>query len=109
MADLPDTLAGVSSVEVAGDTEYGAAWGDPPIVLTCGVGAVDLAEAPPCLAVDGVGWVVLEGDDETTFAADGYRPRLRVVVPDDYAPEGGVLTGLTESVTSHLRLEDECV
>ncbi|GAB6983861.1 DUF3515 domain-containing protein [Nocardioides pyridinolyticus] len=110
VADLPDTVLGEESVEVEGDTAYGAAWGDPAIVLTCGVGAVDITQAPPCTTVDGVGWVVPEeGADETTFVADGYRPRVQVVVPDDYAPEVDALTELTALVEAHTELEDECL
>jgi hypothetical protein len=79
-------------------------------VLTCGVGPVDIETAPPCTVVDGVGWVVPEeGGDETTFLADGYRPRVQVVVPDDYAPEAGVLTELAVPVKQHLDLQDRCL
>jgi Protein of unknown function (DUF3515) len=110
VADLPDTVGGQSAVEVQGDTGYGAAWGDPAIVLTCGVDGIDISDAPPCTVVDGVGWVVPdEGGDETTFTADGFRPRVRVVVPDDYAPEAEVLTELGGLVRGHLELEDRCL
>jgi hypothetical protein len=109
VADLPDTLAGEKQVDVGGDSEYGAAWGDPAIVLTCGVDGVDIADAPPCTVVNGVGWVVPEEGDETRFVTDGYRPRLQVVVPDDYAPEAGVLTELGALVEEHTELEDECL
>lgn len=97
-------------MEVEGDTAYGAAWGDPAIVLTCGAGAVDVTQAPPCTVVDGVGWVVPdEGGDETTFVADGYRPRVQVVVPDDYAPEADALTELSALVEAHAELEADCL
>lgn len=110
VADLPGTLLDEEAVEVEGDTAYGAAWGDPAIVLTCGVDAIDISQAPPCTVVDGVGWVVPEeGGDETTFVADGFRPRVRVVVPDDYAPEASALTELGPLVQEHAELEDECL
>ena len=79
-------------------------------MLTCGAAGVDVTAAPPCTVVDGVGWVVPEeGGDETTFVADGYRPRVQVVVPDDYAPEAGVLTELGALGEAHTELEDECL
>ena len=113
--DLPHTLAGEQRRDdVTGDTRYGAAWGDPAIVLTCGVGAVDLSEVPPCAQVNGVGWVVppgeLSGDRDATFTADGYRPRVRLVVPKDYLPEGGAaaLAELAHVVKQHLRLVERC-
>jgi hypothetical protein len=110
VADLPTTVLGEDRVEVEGDTAYGAAWGDPAIVLTCGVDAVDTRDAPPCLMADGVGWIVVEeGDDDTVFVADGYEPRVRVVVPDDYAPEADAVTELGGLVEEHAELEHECL
>ena len=47
---LPDTLAGLKRVDVAGDSAYGAAWGDPAIVLTCGVGQpADFTDGSTCI------------------------------------------------------------
>jgi hypothetical protein len=113
--DLPATLAGEKQVETTGDTAYGAAWGDPAIVLTCGVGPANLADAPPCAEVDGVGWLVppdeLEGDRDATFTADGYRPRIRLEVPDDYLPEGGAsaLADLAAPVKKYLKKVERCL
>jgi uncharacterized protein DUF3515 len=115
IADLPATLAGEKQVEATGDTAYGAAWGDPAIVLTCGVGPANLKDAPPCAEVDGVGWLVppdqLEGDRDATFTADGYRPRVQLEVPEDYLPEGGAsaLTDLAAAVKAHLKKVERCL
>ena len=106
---LPGTLLGEERIDTTGDSEYGAAWGDPAIVLTCGVDAVDLSDVPPCTVVDGVDWIVREGDGETTFTTDGYRPRVEVVVPDDYAPEASALTALRGAVTAHSVRKVPCV
>jgi hypothetical protein len=115
VADLPETLVGQAAVEVTGDQEYGAAWGDPPIVLTCGVGPADLTDVPGCTQVDGVGWLVppddAEGDRDATFTADGYRPRVQLVVPRDYLPEDGAaaLTELAGPVKRHLERVERCL
>ncbi|GAA1163313.1 DUF3515 domain-containing protein [Nocardioides aquiterrae] len=106
---LPETLGGHEPAATTGDTVYGAAWGDPAIVLTCGVGPVDLTEVPPCTVVNGVGWVVQETDGRTTLTADGYRPRVRLVVPDDYEQPAGLVTGLAPLVKKYLRLEERCL
>ncbi|MBZ5737074.1 DUF3515 domain-containing protein [Nocardioides mangrovi] len=106
---LPATLDGEKSTEVTGATAYGAAWGDPAIVLTCGVGAVDLTDVPKCTTVNGLDWIVQESDDHTTFTTDGRRPRVQVVVPDDYDEPAGLLTGLTDVVRDHSRVEDRCL
>ncbi|WP_051552102.1 DUF3515 domain-containing protein [Nocardioides sp. URHA0020] len=115
VADLPDRLADEDSVEVAGDTAYGAAWGDPAIVLTCGVAAVDLTDLPGCTEVDGIGWLLPQdeagGDRDATFTADGYRPRVRLEVPEDYLPEQGAaaLADLAPVLKRHLKLSEPCL
>ena len=93
---LPDTLAGEDRVDTTGDTAYGAAWGDPAIVLTCGVGApAGFTDSSTCVQMDRTGWFVpdevLLSDDETldvTTTELNYRPRVELVVPGDYRPEG---------------------
>jgi hypothetical protein len=115
VSDLPETLVGEQAVEVTGATAYGAAWGDPAIVLTCGVDPVDLSDAPRCVVADGVGWLVsdedAEGDRDATFTADGYRPRVRVEIPDDYLPEQGasVLAELAAPLKEHLTKKVSCL
>jgi len=96
VAAVPDTLAGHDRVAVTGDTELGAAWGDPAIVLTCGVGRPeDFTDSSTCVTMDRTGWYVpdevLLSDDESrdvTTTEMNYRPRVRLVVPGDYRPEG---------------------
>jgi uncharacterized protein DUF3515 len=113
--DLPATLAGETSVQVTGATAYGAAWGDPAIVLTCGVGKLDLSDLPGCTEVDGIGWLVPDdetrGDRDATFSADGYRPRVQVHVPEHYLPERGAaaLAELAAPLKRHLKLSEPCL
>jgi hypothetical protein len=93
---LPDTVYDKPARDVTPADAPGAAWGDPPIVLTCGVGRpADFTDSSTCIQANGVGWYVpddvLLNDDETldvTMTAVGYRPRVQVVVPGDYRPEG---------------------
>ncbi|WP_345525028.1 DUF3515 domain-containing protein [Nocardioides endophyticus] len=115
VAALPDTLVGEKAVEVTGATAYGAAWGDPAIVLTCGVVAVDISDVPQCVEADGIGWLVsdedAEGDRDATFTADGYRPRVRLEVPEDYLPEQGAsaLAELAAPLKQHLKKTVSCL
>ncbi len=113
--DLPDTLAGEQRRLVAPAAAPGAAWGDPPIVLQCGVPAPQLDPLAECLEADGVGWYVTTKDDEdpeadATIVAAGYRPVLQVEIPGDYQPEGvATLTAtLAPLVEKHLDLVDPC-
>jgi hypothetical protein len=93
---LPATLYGQRSRAVSPSSAPAAAWGDPAIVLTCGVGQpADFTDTSTCVQVNGVGWfvpddVLLSSDDtkDVTFTAVGYRPRVQVVLPGEYRPEG---------------------
>jgi len=96
VGDLPDRLAGHARVETTGDTRYGAAWGDPAIVLTCGVGRpAGFNDTSSCVTMNRTGWFVpdsvLLSSDETrdvTTTELNYRPRVRLFVPGGYRPEG---------------------
>jgi len=109
VAALPDTLAGQERRETSGDDEYAAAWGDPAIVVTCGVGApVGLTDTSTCVEVDSTGWFVpdevLNDDEETldvTATELNHRPRVELSLPGDYRPDGflnatGALAGVVE-------------
>ena len=94
--DLPERLAGHDRVETTGDTRYGAAWGDPAIVLTCGVGRpAGFTATSSCITMNRTGWFVpdrvLLSKDETldvTTTELNYRPRVRLFVPGEYRPDG---------------------
>ncbi len=115
--DLPDEVAEASRRLVAPAAALGAAWGDPPIVLTCG------AEVPPdfdrfatCVEANGVGWYVpAEAEDQpeatVTLTAAGYRPVVQVEVPGEHRPEGAAaaMAELASAVEEHLELINPCV
>ena len=99
VADLPDTMAGHDRREITGDTAYGAAWGDPAIVLVCGVDDPPSRTASStCVEVDGTGWYVPDSVLATTVGGDetadvpttelNYRPRVTLRVPGEYRPAG---------------------
>ena len=96
VADLPATMAGQQARTVSPDGAPGAAWGDPAITLTCGVGRpAGFTDTSTCIQVDRAGWYVpdevLLSPDETldvTMTELNHRPRVRVVVPGGYRPDG---------------------
>ena len=108
-------MAGEQQRLVSPAAALGGAWGDPAIVLRCGVPAPELSATAECLEANGVGWYVEssdEGDPEAdaTVTAAGYRPVVTVEVPGDYQPEGvaSVTASLAPMVEDHLELVDEC-
>ncbi len=118
VAALPDTLAGQDRVDVTGDTAYGAAWGDPSIVLTCGVGEPDgFTDTSTCVQMDRTGWYVpddvLLSDDETldvTTTEMNYRPRVELVVPGELRPDGftNSIGAVGKLVEQHLQRVGRC-
>ncbi len=93
---LPDEVHGQERREVTGADGRAAAWGDPAIVLRCGVPQPDdFSDTATCIEVNGTGWyvpdAVLAAEDQTldvTMTAVGFRPRVEVVVPGEDRPEG---------------------
>jgi Protein of unknown function (DUF3515) len=116
VADLPGELADEDGRSLAGDEALGAAWGNPPIVLTCGGDLPDdFDRFAECVEANGVGWFVpaeAEADQSSpaTVTAAGYRPLVRVTVPGDYRPEGvaAIIAELARPVRDHLELVDRC-
>lgn len=91
---LPDTVADELRRPVDPDDALGAAWGDPAIVLTCGVARpAGFDRFSSCQVVDGVGWFVPDDqlyDDHTTavLTAVSLRPLVQVEVPAAYRENG---------------------
>lgn len=106
-ADLPRTIAGQKSVAVA--DHIAAGWGDPPIVLRCGVDEpAEGSPAAPCDTVAGVGWVAETTADGRLFTAVGRKFAVSVEVPKAREPATRVLADLARSIDKHDPSEHPC-
>ncbi|TDD65962.1 DUF3515 domain-containing protein [Jiangella aurantiaca] len=96
---LPDTVDDAVRRDVDPSSEYVAAWGQPPIVLRCGV-PMPASYRPDAqlFDVDGVGWLADEGEGGIFFTAVDREILVEVAVPDDYAPEANVLADLATAI-----------
>jgi hypothetical protein len=114
VAAVPDRMADQAQRDVD-DAERGAAWGDPAIVLTCGVGEPEgFTRVSACQNWNGVDWYVPAdefGDRpvDVTMTTVGRSPRIRVRVPEDYWPPTSVMVDLAASVKAHTRKTGGCV
>lgn len=114
--DLPDTLAEQQRVEVEPSDAPAAAYGDPAIVVRCGVPAPKgFSLASSCETANGVGFFVpdeqtRDQDADLTITAAGYRPRVEITVPARYRPSGGAaaMSVLAPLVQRHLTLVEAC-
>ena len=73
-------------METTADSDAVTAWGDPPVIARCGLGALG-PTTEQCLDVDGVDWVVRKASDGAVFTTFGRDPAIEVLVPNAYAPE----------------------
>lgn len=115
-ADLPDTLAEKERVEIEPADAPAAAYGDPAIVVRCGVdepAGFDLTSS--CEVANGVGYYIPDEQYEDqgldlTITTAGYTPRVEIVVPDDYRPNAGAaaMAALAPLVDEHLTLVEPC-
>ena len=96
MADLPQTVAGATLNDH--DTTV-ATWGDPHIVLRCGVDkTAGLQPTSPCDVVNDVGWFSEQIDDGWRFTTIGRAGNIEVTVPTSYAPQADALVDLSAAI-----------
>ena len=102
MRSLPLELAGEQSRPVDSDSPFVYAWGEPPVVLVCGVdrpaGWVVGASA---IQINGVQWYVDTADPETTVWTTVDRPvYVEVALPAsvDSAPVTALTIGLAQAL-----------
>jgi hypothetical protein len=104
---LPSTLLKAHRRSTDPSSPALAAWGDPAIILRCGVPTPG-PTTEHCETVDGIDWVVRQlsgGEDFTTY---GRTPAVQVLVPDHYAPEEFALTGLTPAIATIQQSAHRC-
>ncbi len=113
---LPDEVDGQSRRKSQPAEALGGAWGDPPIVVQCGVPVpATFNRTSPCQTADGVGWYVPEDefrDDsaDLVISTAGYRPVVQVTIPATYRPEGlaAAMVQLAPMVKQYTTLVKPC-
>jgi hypothetical protein len=96
---LPDTVTDQEGRATEPTSPLTAAWGEPAIVLRCGVprpGA--LTRTSQLVTVNGVDWFAEELTEGYVFTTYGRQVYVEVTVPDDYAPEVRPVTELSSAV-----------
>ncbi|GAA3391008.1 DUF3515 family protein [Cryptosporangium minutisporangium] len=104
LAKLPTTLSEHASrpVEPASASERTAAWGDPAIVLRCGIGppTTTAGSTGQLIVIDGVDWLVTEGEKQTFLRTVGLSVAvdLRLPAPYNVGRPGSLLRPLAEPI-----------
>lgn len=111
---LPERVVREERGTLDQDTPYAAVWGDPPIVLRCGVSpparlTPGSAEYDPTDAdvaeLNGVAWLMEEEPDGFRFTTAQRTVYVEVTVPDAYAPDRNPLIDLAEPIARHIPLD----
>ncbi|MGO4385544.1 DUF3515 domain-containing protein [Specibacter sp. RAF43] len=106
MVALPDSLADAPRRTTS--SQATAAWGDPSlVVLRCGV-TVPGPTTDKCVGVNGVDWVIKEGNPTWTLTTYGRTPAAEVVLDPNKIPSSTVLAELS-SAAAKLPKTRECV
>jgi hypothetical protein len=102
MSTLPFELSGKTSRRVRSDTPYAYAWGDPPIVLRCGVPTpTGFVAGAGVIQINGVQWYVDTSDPATTVWTTVDRPvGVEVRVPASL--DSASVTDLTGVIATSL-------
>jgi hypothetical protein len=106
MRTLPLELSGEESRRVRSDSPYAYAWGDPPVVLVCGVHRpAGYVVGVSAIQINGVQWYVDTSDPDTTVWTTVDRPvYVQISLPSsvDSAP----VTALTPQIAQALPYRD---
>lgn len=95
---LPDVLGGLNRRPVTAGAEQNAAFGDPPIVLSCGAATRAIPQNAQLLGLSDVCWFPEERSGETVWQTVDREVALRVVVPK--AADGSWLVNLSAPIVA---------
>jgi hypothetical protein len=109
MPALPEQLTNGRSRVVEGGGDGIAAWGDPAVILRCGLETPeDLTCSSGLTQVNGVSWLQLTeaGLGETTYIAADRSVRIAVTIPDGLGT--GPIQQISDTVASTLPVRAPC-
>jgi hypothetical protein len=98
--DLPRSVDGQDRRATTPHSVVTAAWGDPAVVLRCGVPRpAGLQPTSQFVTVDGIDWLPEQRADGYTFTTVGRAAYVEASVPSAYAPEVNALADLAGAIS----------
>lgn len=110
---LPDHVSDQAERKTRG-SELGAAWGDPAIVLRCGVGKpAGYDKFASCQTANGVDWfvpekMVTDQSADVVLNTIGRRPAVELRLPAEYRPPAAAMVDVAGAVKAHTRVLRHC-
>jgi uncharacterized protein DUF3515 len=116
---LPQQVVGKDRRDVTPAGALAGAWGDPPVVLRCGVPRpAALRPTSYCFEIDHVGWLATQHGKAVSvtspvrgtldFTTIGRSVYVEVSVPDAYVPQADALADVAGAVAKATRLVKPC-
>jgi hypothetical protein len=103
VAKLPRVDGDLPRRPVTAGPGQNAAYGDPPVILTCGTATVpSLAPTDTITQLSGVCWFTEEGPDATVWTTVDRAVPVRVRVPRTYDPPGERVVVFSTPITDTL-------
>jgi hypothetical protein len=112
---LPDSVADQPRRPVDDNGAYAAAWGDPEIVLRCGVPTPrGFDKFATCQVTNGVAWFIPESQTQgrrvdVVMTTIGRSQNVEVAIPSDYFPPANAMVDLAAAVKRTIREEKPCL
>jgi hypothetical protein len=111
---LPSTVSDQPGREIDPQDGWGAAWGDPAIVLRCGVAPPEGFDAvATCTTVEGIDWYVptteQEAQGDLTMTTVHREPVVEVRLPAAHWPPAATLVDVAETVRKHTERTGRCL
>jgi hypothetical protein len=108
---LPATVMGQGHRTVSPVSALAAAWGNPAIVLRCGVPTPAMLQPTSrCDVVNGVGWFSREDADHNwVFTTIGRTSKVELRVPGNYSPAADALIDVAAAIKDNIEVKRPCV
>lgn len=115
VAALPDRVDGAERTEVEPADAPAAAWGDPPIVLRCGVPMPEeFDDYSTCQETNDIGWFIPDSQmtgsaTEITMTTIGRDVNIEVRLPEEHWPPADAMVDLSAAIEQTTQELDPCV
>jgi hypothetical protein len=102
VAALPDKVDDLHRRHVTPDDTTTAAWGDPPVLLRCGVGKpAGLTMTSMLAGVNGIYWFIDEHQpDVRIWTTNGLRANVEMRIPTKHDPPQGPLVDIAAAIAA---------
>ena len=102
LAALPASVRDRRQRPVTGGAEQNAAYGDPPIVLSCGVTKPSVPQVADLIGISGVCWWPEERSDRDVYTTVDRQVPVRVTVPKVYSASAQWVATFSAAITGSL-------